>query len=63
MPQIYQLAEGDLARSSTLEDCDLGKWVWVANGCLMGFTDTRTEAEDMLTNHLPPHVICLEESL
>ena len=57
MPQIFQLTEGDIARSTTLEDCDLGKWVWVSNGCLMGFTDTRSEAVDMLTNCRPPNVI------
>jgi len=57
MPQIYQLTEDDLGRSSTLEDCDLGKWVWVMNGCICGFTDTREEAEDMLTRHRPPNVI------
>jgi len=57
MPQIYQLTTDDIIRSSTLDDRDIGKWVWVANGCLMGFTDTRTEAVDMLTNCRPPNVI------
>jgi hypothetical protein len=63
MPQIFQLTKDDIARSSTLDGRDLGKWVWVANGCLIGFTDTREEAVDMLDNHLPPHVICPQESL
>ena len=57
MAPIHQLTEDDITRSSTLDDRDIGKWVWVSNGCLMGFTDTHDEAVDMLTNCRPPHVI------
>ena len=62
MPQIHQLTEEDVIRSSTLDDSDVGKWVWVANGCIQGFTDTHAEAVDMLTNHLPPNVIAVLQS-
>ncbi len=63
MPQIFQLTEEDVLRSSTLDDSDVGKWAWVSNGCLMGFTDTHDEAVDMLTNCRPPNVICLQEAV
>lgn len=63
MAPIYQLAQEDVFRSSTLDDSDVGKWVWVANGCIQGFTDTHTEAVDMLTNCRPPNVICLQEAV
>lgn len=63
MAPIYQLTQEDVDRSSTLDPSDVGKWVWVMNGCICGFTDTREEAEDMLTRHRPPNVICLEEAV
>lgn len=59
MPQIYQLTIDDVARSSTLDDRDVGKWVWVANGCIQGFTDTREEAADMIDRRIPPNVIAV----
>ena len=62
MPQIHQLTEEDVIRPSPLDDSDVGKWVWVANGCIQGFTDTHAEALDMLTNHLPPNVIAVLQS-
>jgi hypothetical protein len=61
MTPIYQLTEDDIIRSSTLDDSDVGKWVWVMNGCICGFTDTREEAEDMLTRHRPPNVIYIQD--
>lgn len=57
MAPIYQLTQDDVIRSSTLDDSDVGKWVWVAGGCIMGFTATREEAVDMLTRGLRPDVI------
>ena len=43
---IYQLSSEDVARSSTLEESDIGKWVFVMKGCLMGFFDTLEECQD-----------------
>lgn len=59
MPQIHQLTADDIARSSTLEPEDVGKWVWVANGCLQGFADSHEEAQDMLSRLLPPREIAV----
>lgn len=63
MAPIYQLAQEDVLRSSTLDDCDIGKWVWVMDGCICGFTDTREEALDMLIHGRPPYVILLQETV
>ena len=43
---IYQLSTEDVARSSTLEEADVGKWVFVIQGCLMGFFDTAAACQD-----------------
>lgn len=59
MAPIYQLSEQDVLRSSTLDDRDVGKWVWVANGFIQGFTDTREEAQDMIDRCIPPNVIAV----
>lgn len=43
---VYQLSSEDVARSSTLEEGDVGKWVFLIQGCLMGFYDTLEECQD-----------------
>lgn len=48
---IFQVSAEDIERSSTLEAEDLGKWCFTMNGCVMGFFDTRDEAEDALSRH------------
>lgn len=48
---IFQIAQEDIDRSSTLDQEDLGKWVYIMNGCIMGFAESRDELEDMLTRH------------
>jgi len=42
---IFQLTEEDVERSSTLEPEDIGKWCYLINGCIMGFHNTKEEAE------------------
>jgi hypothetical protein len=42
---VYQLTQDDVDRSSTLEPCDVGLWVYVVTGTLQGFCATRLEAE------------------
>ena len=48
--QLVQLTEEDVRRSSTLDPEDAGKWCFIVQGCIMGFFDTREEAETRLLN-------------
>lgn len=48
--QLVQLTEEDVKHSSTLDPEDAGKWCFIVQGCLMGFFDTREEAETRLLN-------------
>lgn len=45
-PQIFQLEQDDIDRSSTLEQSDLGKWCYVVQGYIQGFFDTQDEAKE-----------------
>ena len=42
---VFQIAQEDIERSSTLDDEDLGKWCFIVRGCFFGFFPTREEAE------------------
>ena len=41
---VYQLTEEEASRFSSLSNEDVGKWVFLVNGCLHGFYDTKVEA-------------------
>ncbi|NBW06402.1 MAG: hypothetical protein EBR82_00060 [Caulobacteraceae bacterium] len=53
---IFQVSPEDVTRSSTLDKNDIGKWCFTANGCVMGFFDTRDEAEDALSRRRVHHM-------
>lgn len=45
--QIHQISADDVSRHN-LEANDEGRYVFVLHGCLMGFTTTREEAENLV---------------
>jgi hypothetical protein len=42
---VYQLSTEDVALNEVVAD-DVGKWVFLIQGCLMGFYDTQEECQD-----------------
>ena len=49
---VFQLTGEDVARSSTLDPEDVGKWCFLMNGCIMGFFDSHEECTDRVANLL-----------
>jgi hypothetical protein len=43
---VYKLSTEDVARSTTLEEADVGKWVFLIQGCLMGFFENEQDCRD-----------------
>jgi hypothetical protein len=47
-PFPIRLTRQTVLRSSTLERQDIGKWVFMVNGAMHGFCNTKAEAQQMI---------------
>lgn len=43
---VVQISADDVARSSTMDESDIGTWCFIMNGCLMGFFGSEADCRD-----------------
>jgi len=43
---VVQISADDVARSSTMDETDIGTWCFIMNGCLMGFFGSEEACRD-----------------